>query len=52
MMNLAAEDLQNGAADVQPGPRPDIAGVLKTARIDAIVPMYDDLDAATAAIHS
>lgn len=33
------------------GARPDVAAVLKTARIDAIVPMYDDLPAAAAAVH-
>lgn len=32
------------------GVRPDVADVLKTSRIDAIIPLYNDLAAASAAV--
>ena len=40
----------NGGRMALLGARPDVADVLKTSRIDAIIPLYTDLAAASAAV--
>lgn len=53
LLLIAAKTLKaKGGRMALLGVRPDVADVLKTARVDALVPIYGDLPAALAAVGS